>query len=268
MQKGKLAGGGYIVPLNKNIYRYYRLKQDIQIGYIDKFTIVYQPKINLRNNNIISWEILSRWKHNEYGYIPPIEFLSIIKELDKEYEFDMYVFEQMCKDISTIDCKENTYSINISTNSLKNKSIYTDILSISKKYKINPRQIIIEILENDQIDKYDEIIENINKLDEKGYKISIDDFGTGYSSYYRLCNINFKEIKIPREFLPKSNDDKDKKINILKGIVNMGKSLECEIVIEGIETVDDHNLAQNLDIDYGQGYLYSKPIPFKDISNL
>lgn len=257
-------------PLKKNedIYRYYRLRQDILSNSIDKFTIVYQPKVDLKNKKIISWEILSRWEHSEYGYIPPSEFLEIIKELDKEYEFDIHVFEKMCKDISITNCKKDTYSINISINTLKNKNIYDDMVRISKKYKVTPKQIILEILESDQIDKNESIIENINRLDREGYNISIDDFGTGYSSYYRLCTINFKEIKIPREFLPKLEDNNDKKVKILKGIVNMGKSLGCKIVIEGIETLEDHDLAINLDIDYGQGYLYSKPVTFIKYSEI
>lgn len=251
-------------PLNINKFekKYLAVKKDILSNDKPGFSIVYQPKVDILNRNIISWEILSRWYHPEFGLVSPTEFIEIIRELDKEYEFDIYVFEKMCKDISKTNCRFNTYSINISINTLKNPKICEDILNITNKYSINPKQIILEILELDPIDEYEIIIEIINNLDKRGYKISIDDFGTGYSSYYRLCNINFGEIKIPREFLPKINDNKEKKIKVLRGIVDMGKSLGCKVVIEGIETQDDHNIAMMLGIDYGQGYLYSHPVSF------
>lgn len=238
------------------------VKEDILSRDKSGFSIVYQPKVDIINKNIISWEILSRWNHPEIGLVSPLEFIEIIRDLNKEYEFDTHVFEKMCKDISKINCSYNTYSINISINTLKNPRICEVILDITNKYSIEPSQIILEILETDPINEYEGIVETINTLDEKGYKISIDDFGTGYSSYYRLCNINFGEIKIPREFLPKPDDNKEKKIKVLRSIVDMGKSLGCKIVIEGIETQEDHDIAKMLGIDYGQGYLYSRPVPF------
>ncbi|WP_042278103.1 EAL domain-containing protein [[Clostridium] dakarense] len=257
-------------PLNRNEFqkKYLAVKEDILSNDKLGFSIVYQPKVDIINRNIISWEILSRWYHPEFGLVSPIEFIEIIRDLDKEYEFDIHVFEKMCKDIIKSNCSYNTYSINISINTLKNSNIYDDILNITKKYSINPKQIILEILETDPINEYEGIIETINKLDERGYKISIDDFGTGYSSYYRLCNINFGEIKIPREFLPKPSDNKEKKIKVLRGIVDMGRSLGCKVVIEGIETQDDHNIAMSLGIDYGQGYLYSRPVPFNKYTEM
>lgn len=254
--------------IDKQSERYLTLKRDIENKQSSGFSLVYQPKIDLKNKNVISWEVLSRWNHNELGNIPPLEFIKIIKEMGKEYEFDMFVFEEMCRHIGKVNCPTNTYSINMSTNTLQNKQIYEDILYISSKYNINPRSIIFEIVETADVEKYETIEQTINDLEKMGYSISIDDFGTGYSSYYRLLNMNFKEIKIPKEFLPSSRHNNDKQIKILKSIVSMGKNLGCEIVIEGIETEEHHNLAVELGIDYAQGYLYSHPVPFKEYTKV
>ncbi|WP_158534734.1 GGDEF domain-containing phosphodiesterase [Romboutsia maritimum] len=243
-----------------HIKRYQELKNDILSNNNRFFSLVYQPKVELKYNNIISWEVLSRWNHPKYGFISPIEFIKIIKDLDREYEFDIYILEQMCKEISRLNFDHSIYSINISVNTLKNPNIYDKILEITSKYYINPSKITFEIVETSQVEDYDIITEIINNLNKMGYNISIDDFGTGYSSYYRLCNINFSEVKIPREFLPSKKDNREKKMAVLKGIVNMCKNLGCKTVIEGIETKDDHELASYLGVDYAQGYLYSHPV--------
>ncbi|MGL4912027.1 MAG: EAL domain-containing protein [Romboutsia sp.] len=251
--------------------KYMKLKDDIIRNKKIKntgFTLVYQPKVDIENKKIISWEVLSRWNHPNYGVVSPLEFIQIIKDLKKEYEFDMYVFENMCKDISTTSYEGNTYSINISTNTLKVENVEKDIIDISKKYNIDPKLIIFEIVEGSEIEAYEIITSIVNKLNRLGYRISIDDFGTGYSSYYRLCNLNFNEIKIPREFLPTEGINKERQIKVLKSIVEMGKSLGCKIVIEGIETLENHQLAQMLGIDYGQGYLYSHPVSFDECLNI
>lgn len=254
--------------VDKQSEKYLILKNDIENNQMRGFSLVYQPKIDLKSNRIISWEVLSRWEHPKFGNIPPLEFINIIKDIGKEYEFDIYVFEEMCKHIGKVKCHFNTYSININTNTLQNKNMYDDILNISSRYMINPKSIIFEIVEIDEIEKYEVIEKSINDLEQLGYSISIDDFGTGYSSYYRLLKLNFKEIKIAKEFLPKSKENSEKQIKILKSIVNMTKNLGCKVVIEGIETEEHHNLAIDLGIDYAQGYLYSHPIPFNEYKNM
>ena len=246
------------------IKKYQELKKDVLSKRNQYFYLVYQPKVELKYNNIISWEVLSRWNHPIYGHVSPVEFIKIISDLDKEYEFDIYTLEQMCKEISRVNFDSNVYSINISVNTLKNPNIYDKILEITSKYYINPSNITFEIVETSQIEDYDLITEIINNLNKMGYNISIDDFGTGYSSYHRLCNINFTEVKIPREFLPNKKDNREKKVTVLKGIVSMCKSLGCKIVIEGIETIEDHKLANYLGVDYGQGYLYSHPVTIEE----
>lgn len=254
--------------INKDEKKYLKLKEDIEKDAIYEISLVYQPKVELKNKDIISWEVLSRWNHKEYGFIPPLEFIKIIKDVGKEYEFDLYVFEEMCKHISIVNCINNSYSINIAINTLKNPKIYDEILRITSKYSLNPNSIILEIVETSEAEEYDVISNTINKLEQIGYTISIDDFGTGYSSYYRLCNINFGEIKIPKEFLNSMNTNKERQIKILKSMVTMAKNLGCKIVIEGIETVEDHNLAIDLGADYAQGYLYFYPMSFNEYRNI
>ncbi|MGL5348223.1 MAG: GGDEF domain-containing phosphodiesterase [Peptostreptococcaceae bacterium] len=247
--------------LNDDIKKYFAIKQDIMFNNSSNFKLVYQPKISNKYKVINSCEVLSRWSNPKVGQSPPNEFLSIIKHLDKEVEFDLMIFEKACIELSGEEEIINKFSINVSIKSIVNNNFLNEIDKLLRKYNINSKNVTLEILEDICDYNHIEISKNIDRLVNLGFSISIDDFGTGYSSYSRLAGLNFSEVKIPREFLileSKSVVNRNKKI--LSGIVSMCRSLNCEIVIEGVETEEDIKLAQMLNIDYIQGYYYSKPL--------
>ena len=247
--------------LNDDIDKYFAIKQDIMFNNSSNFKLVYQPKIFNKDKGINSCEVLSRWINSRVGESSPNEFLSIIKHLDKEVEFDLMIFEKACIELTGEDEIINKFSINVSIKSIVNNKFLNEIHRLVKKYNINSQNVTLEILEDICDYDYMEVSKNINRLVSFGFGISIDDFGTGYSSYSRLASLNFSEVKIPREFLlleSKSVISRNKKI--LSGIVSMCKSLNCEIVIEGVETEEDVKLAEMLNIDYMQGYYHSRPL--------
>lgn len=248
--------------LNEDIEKYFAIKQDVIINNKENFQLVYQPKIANKDKSIHSCEVLSRWCHPEIGQSMPDEFLPIIKHVDKEIEFDLIIFEKACQELSSEAALTEIFSINICIKSMLYEQFAAKIIEYVEKYNMNAENITIEILED--ICEYDhvELSRNIEILSEYGFRISIDDFGTGYSSYCRLAALDFTEVKIPREFLLLDNYFSIKKNRqILSGIVSMCKALNCKIVIEGVETQENVRLAEDLGIDYIQGYYYSKPLP-------
>lgn len=254
------------LDITKDLERYAEIKNEILYGEKMNFYLCYQPKVDIKTNKITGCEVLTRWEHPKLGFLSPGEFLQIINKINLQYEFDIFIFEELCKEMSLKSIDVKYVSINFSTESFKNENLVDKLIYITEKYNINRNNLTIEILE-DNIISDDEICERVNKLQQSGFKISIDDFGTGYSSYYRLAKLNFEEVKIPREFITIENND-NKAINILKGIVSMCKSINCDIVVEGIENEKDINLIKELDIDYLQGYFYSKPIKVKEFISL
>lgn len=254
--------------LTEELNRYLFLKNDILQNKEHSFYLVYQPKVSLKTNTIEGVEVLSRWNHPKIGSIPPTEFMNIVKDLDKECDFDMYVFENACKDYNNLRKNITKFSINLSISTLKNQFLSDRISNILKKYNIDPKNITIEILESTPIEDYDILLNNINSLIDLGFKISIDDFGTGYSSYYRLCSFKVSEIKLPREFLIQIDRNIDMNFRILVGIVSLCKALGCSIVAEGIETEKDKRLMKELGVDEAQGYLFSKPLILEEFNKL
>lgn len=250
--------------LSKDIEKYQAIKKAIMCNDSENFNLVYQPKISTRDKSINSCEVLSRWSHPVVGKSTPDEFLSIIKNLDKELEFDLMIFEKACMELSNQEVITK-FSINTSVKSISNYRFIVELNKIIDKYNIQAKNVTLEILED--ICDYDnvETSNNINKLISLGFSISIDDFGTGYSSYFRIAELKFSEIKIPKEFLSlESKESSSKNDKILSSIVNMCKKLNCKIVIEGVETEENIKIAEKFNIDYLQGYYYSKPVDKKE----
>ncbi|MGL5378854.1 GGDEF domain-containing phosphodiesterase [Clostridium sp.] len=247
--------------LNIDVEKYFAIKQDIMTNDSSNFNLVYQPKISNKDKHINSCEVLSRWSNAKVGESSPDEFLPIIKNLDKEVEFDLMIFEKACLEISEQKEIISKFSINISTKSISDYKFIEEIYLLANRYNIKCEDITLEILEDICVYNQVEILNNVEKLVKFGFSISIDDFGTGYSSYCRLAKLNFSEVKIPREFLiVEKKDDSRKNKEILTGIVSLCRSLNCSIVIEGVETEENLKLAQLLNIDYIQGYYYSMPL--------
>lgn len=250
--------------IRKDIEKYDELKKEMLDKEESNFKLLYQPKIDLEEERVISCEVLSRWVHPVLGVLFPLEFLPIIRYLDKEYEFDLFILELLCKDISKMNNYLSLFSINMSVNTISKVNICEKIMEIINKYDINPKNITIEVLENVEINDIYNFKNNINELSNIGFSISIDDFGTGYSSYFRISDFNFSEVKIPREFLCNDKINNEKNIKVLSSLINMFKALECKIVSEGIETEADQEIMKSLGADYAQGYLYSKPLQLDD----
>lgn len=251
--------------LVKDIERYVRIKDYILNNKEDFFYLVYQPKVSVKTKRVESCEVLSRCRNKELGNIFPSEFLPIITDLNYQYEFDLFIFKTMCKEISDLKDYIRKFSVNFSVHTITKSNVSDEVLKLVEEYNVEPKDITIEILEDVCYDKNNIIYENINKLSNIGFNISIDDFGTGYSSYYRLASLKFSEIKIPREFLMLEQDLYNiENKNILSAIIEFCKKIECKVVSEGVETEKDNELMKKLGVDYIQGYFYSKPLEKSD----
>lgn len=230
----------------------------------NRFSLVFQPKISVKELKLVGFETLLRWKHNTLGTISPSKFVPIIENLGEISSLDLYVFEKACKFQSDLLDKGLKFkcSINLSLNTLKSYDAICKIIEIYNSYKIPKHLITGEILENVSLESNKKTIFNIELLRENGISISIDDFGTGYSSLSQISNIYFDELKIPREFVIDAR--KPNKIAVIETISILAKKLNVTSVVEGVETYADLQLFTNLGFDIVQGYYFSKPLNKKD----
>lgn len=230
----------------------------------EEFKLFLQPKINLKDNTISGAEALVRWIKDDGKMIYPNDFIPLFEKNGFCVDLDLYMIEKVCQKLREwIDNGVKVIPISINqSKKLFYMDNYVDMLSkIVDKYKISSEYIILEMLEGLAVEDPEKLNKTIRKLHEKGFKVSMDDFGNGYSSLNSLSLLDIDELKLDCMFLLKLEEkNKEKQIKIIKNIIHIAKDMEIKTVAEGVETKENECLLKDMDCDYSQGYLYSKPI--------
>ncbi len=234
--------------------------------------IVYlQPKVHLENRSIFGAEALIRMKDSDGKLIPPINFIPALESENAIRYVDFFVLETVCKTLAEWH-KQGinmiSMSVNFSRITLLEADVVDTMLRICRKYKIPPKWITIEVTESigsmDTVALKD-LIHNIKKA---GFSVSLDDFGSQYSNLSLLSNIDFDELKFDKSMVDNIAVNEKSQV-IMRYAIDMGLSLNDTIsVAEGIETPEQLKLLLQMNCKYGQGYLFSKPIPIEEFRNL
>lgn len=227
----------------------------------DEFYLEYQPKLNLFNNSIEEVEALIRWRHSEYGIIPPNEFIPKLEKTDTIKLLTNWVINKVISDINNWDnngIKLNV-SINVTPRDLKDNGFALRLFDSLEKYKVECSRINVEITETDLIKEIDEVYDMLICLREKGIRISIDDFGTGYSSLSYINILPIDCIKVDRSFVKDLLVD-EKKNKLLEDTISLLHNLEKTVVAEGVEDVETLNYLNEIGCEEIQGYYISRPL--------
>jgi len=242
-----------------------RLENDLRHA-VDRgeLSMSYQPIIDLSDGKLFGMEALLRWNHTELGQIPPNKFIPIAEESGLIIPMTNWILEETCKRIAkwqklSPDYERLVVSVNISGKHMSNDDLIDDVENALIESKIDPHTLKLEITESAAMENADHTIRILNQLKEVGVQLSIDDFGTGYSSLSYLHRLPFDTLKIDRSFVS-AVGDKGEGSEILKTIVSLAKNLKKKVIAEGIETITQLELLEELGCHYGQGYLMSKPL--------
>lgn len=233
---------------------------------LKQFELFYQPIVSLKDRRIVGCESLIRWRHPEKGMIPPLSFIPRAEENGMIILLGLWVIEEACRAYKRI--KETTnldlgyVSVNLSSRQFEQKSLLESIKKIYELTDVDIPKIRYEITES-AMGKPEQTIHVLEHLREMGSCIAIDDFGTGYSNFAYLHHFPIGTLKIDRSFISVMHKS-PKNYQIVNSLCVLAKSLNMNIVAEGIETEEDHQVVQKMGIEYGQGYLYSRPLPEAD----
>lgn len=230
-----------------------------------EFVVYYQPKVCLSNQKMIGAEALIRWQKGD-GLIPPNDFIPLFEKNGFIQRLDMYVLEDVCAFIE-MNPTVPKISVNLSGITIMRKRIAEEILELVSKYVVPHEKLEFEITETALVDEFEQVVESLDKLRAKGFTISIDDFGVGISCLSRLNTMPIDVLKIDREFIWDSIG-KERKIEVLKNIINLSEGLKLEIIAEGIETKEQEELLLQLGCKLGQGYLYAPPLRVEDFMKI
>lgn len=230
----------------------------------EHFYIVYQPIISIKENKISHLEVLARFNHSKINS-DPSKFIPLLEELNFIEEFGYYIIEKSLIDFSEIkNYGIDKISINLSVNQLKSGRFFNNLKQLIKNFSVFPENIIFEITETSFMKEPNRIINAINSLYDASFSFALDDFGTGYSSLQYIKDLPIEYIKIDKIFV-KDIFLNEKSYNIFKSFVNLSKSLNLKTIAEGVQDVNSFKILQELDCDYAQGYLISKPLEKKDL---
>jgi diguanylate cyclase (GGDEF)-like protein len=247
---------------------YIRLDLEIKDALLKReFTLFYQPIYTTANSDIIGLEALVRWQHKEKGLLFPDEFIEYAEESNLIIGIDRYVMEQAAQQMAKWQDKfgESFYiSVNVSGKNFGSADFVDFVIQLKKTHKLRDGVFAIEITERALIDNVEQTKANLTELRQHGIQIFLDDFGTGYSSLSYLHQFPLDCLKIDRSFI---NDMNGSKFDnpLVKMIIALAKSLDLKVVAEGIEKQNQQNCLEYMECDYGQGYMFSKPVCAADI---
>ncbi|MBE9197067.1 EAL domain-containing protein [Synechocystis salina LEGE 00031] len=236
----------------------------------NKFHLHYQPQVDIKTGALLGVETLIRWHHPRLGLISPAEFIPIAEQTGLIVPMGYWVLQQSCLQYQrwlSQGIPPFKLSVNLSLRQLQETNLVTEIKNIVSQTKINCQQITLEVTESLMLCEPGETIHHLNQLNDMGIQIAIDDFGVGYSSLSYLKDLPLQTLKIDKSFL----DDlltREKNQVILQTIIELGHRLGLKIIAEGVESSEQLAVLKSMDCDYGQGYLFSRPLTDQDATAL
>lgn len=218
----------------------------------------YQPQANV-SGQIVGFEALVRWSHNERGMIPPAEFIPLAEESGLIVPIGEWVLREACREAASWP---NTIhiAVNLSPVQFRQGDLPSMVHSILLQSALDPTRLELEITESVLFDDFSRASSILRRLKSLGVKIALDDFGTGYSSLSYLQSFPFDKIKIDKSFVWMLQQN-PQSAAIIRAIVGLGRDLSMHIVAEGVETIDQLSFLTGEGCSTLQGYLIGKPYP-------
>jgi len=230
----------------------------------------YQPKVDLATGRISGLEALARWRSPELGDVPPGRFIPIAEQSGLISELGLWVLKTACLQTNKwlkAGLRDLRVAVNLSAIQLKKQDFLDRVTAIFAETGFDPHNLELEVTENMMMENIETVTPILYKLHELGVSISIDDFGIGYSSLNYIKRFPISVIKIDRSFIMHIEDDKDD-LAIVSAIIAMAHAMKLKVVAEGAEHSAQVDILRKLDCDQLQGYIFSKPLSFDDVSKL
>ena len=237
------------------------LRQGILRG---ELVLYYQPIISLHNMKLSGFEALVRWQHPQRGFMNPGEFIPLAEETGLIISLGKWVMHEACNQLKVWQDKlpeahSLIMSINVTGDELRSPGFLTSIDKIIAKTQVNSSRLKLEMTESVLIEDSEEVIKVLEQIKARNIQLSIDDFGTGYSSLSYLPQFPVDNLKIDRSFV-NAMDVGQQNMEIVKTIFTLAQALNMQVIAEGIETEAQLSSLRALGVEFGQGFLFSKPL--------
>jgi diguanylate cyclase (GGDEF)-like protein len=259
----------YIASVDSEMRRRRELEKDLRDALaLNQLHLVYQPQINYRDHSVVGVEALLRWQHPQHGLVPPDLFIPLAEQNGSIIPIGEWILDQTCRQLREWHDQGFTtlrMAVNLSTVQLHHAELPRVVNNLMQVYRLPLRSLELEVTETGLMEDINTAAQHLLSLRRSGALIAIDDFGTGYSSLSYLKSLPLDKIKIDKSFVQDLLDDEDD-ATIVRAIIQLGKSLGMQVIAEGVETVEQEAYIIAQGCNEGQGYLYSKPLPARELT--
>ncbi|WP_137887864.1 bifunctional diguanylate cyclase/phosphodiesterase [Pseudomonas sp. 2FE] len=259
----------YIASVDSEMRRRRELEKDLRDALAQgQLYLVYQPQVDYRDHRVVGVEALLRWQHPQHGLVSPDLFIPLAEQNGSIIAIGEWVLDQSCRqlrewhDQGFVDLR---MAVNLSTVQLHHAELPRMVNNLMQVYRLPPHSLELEVTETGLMEDITTAAQHLLSLRRSGALIAIDDFGTGYSSLSYLKSLPLDKIKIDKSFVQDLLDDEDD-ATIVRAIIQLGKSLGMQVIAECVENLEQEAYIIAQGCHEGQGYLYSKPLPARELT--
>lgn len=248
-----------------------QLEQDLQVALEnEQFELYYQPQVDF-DGAVVGAEVLIRWQHPQRGLVPPLEFIGVAEESELILPIGHWVLRTACQQLAVWQTQarwtELHLSVNVSARQFRQHDFVAQVAAVLSETGIRPHQLKLELTESLVLENMADTIAKMSELRALGVRFSMDDFGTGYSSLAYLTSLPMDQLKIDQSFVRNIGVQRTDGV-IVQTIIGMARSLELEVIAEGVETLAQQEFLALHGCNLYQGYLFGKPTPLAQFETL
>jgi diguanylate cyclase (GGDEF)-like protein len=232
-----------------------------------EFEVFYQPQIHLPTGSLSGVEALLRWKHPSLGYISPSAFIPILEDMGIIEDVGDWVIQEAIRQLEAwhrAGLKGLRVAVNVSALQFSRSEFANSVARRLRTASIQPADLELEITESTLMTDFAHGLRQLTLLRSLGILIALDDFGTGHSSLAYLQQLPIQRLKIDQMFVKRITQAGERP-PLLASIIQMGHGLDCSVIAEGVETIDQARALAAMRCTEIQGYLFSKPLPAGDL---
>jgi diguanylate cyclase (GGDEF)-like protein len=239
-----------------------RLARDLPAAIeLEQFRVMYQPMVGAAERRIVGLEALVRWDHPVLGTVPPDEFISLAEDDGLIVTLQRWVLQKATTDAAALLAAgwDVQMGVNVSVRHLQAGCLAPDVAVALAESGLPPHKLVLEITESVMLDAEDRLESDLATLHEMGCVLSVDDFGRGYSSLAYLARLPVDVLKLDREFIADIERD-ERGAAIVSSVIDMGHRLGMDVVAEGVESVGQLRILQEMRCAFLQGWLFGRPV--------